>query len=63
MVKNYTTIHLWLHYLGELEVVILLITYKVCVPNKTEDLKIHIFNIKGGKNRIQNFNKKYIMRM
>ena len=24
--------------------------FKVCVPNKTEDLKIHVFNIITGKN-------------
>ena len=35
---------------------------KVCVPNKTEDLNIHVFNIITGEMN-QNLNKRYIMQM
>ena len=34
---------------------------KVCLPNKTEDLNIHVFNIITGN--FNNFNKRHIMRM
>ena len=33
---------------------------KVCVLNKTEDLKIHVFNIYTGKTESKNFNKRCI---
>ena len=49
-VKNYATIHLQLNYIDQLEVVILLMAYLVCVPNKTEDLNIHVYNIITGIN-------------
>ena len=47
-VKNYTTIHLQLvvgsrNTLNDL-------SNRLCVPNKTEDLNIHIFKIITGKN-------------
>ena len=35
---------------------------KVCVPNKTEDLNINVFNMITGKNEPK-FNTGYIMRM
>ena len=35
---------------------------KVCVPNKTEDLNIHVFNMITGKIK-QNFSKRYIMQI
>ena len=38
------------------------LSYKVCVPNKTEDLNIHVFNMITGKMN-QNFNKRYIMQI
>ena len=30
---------------------------KVCVPNKTDDVNTHVFNMITGKNKIKNFNK------
>ena len=49
-IKNYTTIPLWLNQINVLEVVILLITYPIeCVPNKTEDLNMYVFNMIQGK--------------
>ena len=35
---------------------------KVCVPNKTEDLNLSMFNIITGKMN-QNFDRRYIMQM
>ena len=36
---------------------------KVCVPNKTEDLNLSMFNMITGINKIKNINKAYIMHM
>ena len=33
----------------------------MCIPNKKEDLNIHVFNMITGKS--DDFNKSYIMRM
>ena len=38
-IKNFSTVHLPLNYIGVLEVVIFL-SNKVCVSNKTEDLNM-----------------------
>ena len=46
-VKNCTAIHFRLYYIDVLEIVILLMT---CVPNKTEDLNIHVANMITGIN-------------
>ena len=39
------------------------LSYKVGVPNKTEDLNIHVFNMITRKNESKILNKRYIMRM
>ena len=44
-VKNFTTIHFLLNQVDVLEVVMPLMTNKVCVPNKTEDLNLILFNM------------------
>ena len=51
-IKNYATIHLQLNQIDGLEVAILLydLSIKVCVPNKTKDLNISIFNMITGVN-------------
>ena len=50
IVKNYTTIHMLLNQINVMEVVIF---GKVCVPNKTEDLNIYVFNMIARKNDIK----------
>ena len=36
---------------------------KVCVPNKIEDLDIHVLNMNAGKNKSKVLTEFYIMRM
>ena len=36
---------------------------RIHVPNKTEDLNIHVFNMIAGKKGIKNFKRRYIMTM
>ena len=50
--KNFTTIHLRLNWIDGLEALILLIAclIKVCVPIKTEDLNLSVFNMIAGIN-------------
>ena len=50
--KDYVTIHLQLIQIDFSEVIILLMTYliKLCVPSKTEDLNLSLFNIITGIN-------------
>ena len=36
---------------------------KACVPNKTEDLNLSVFNMITGINELKTINKAYIMRM
>ena len=63
-IKNYATIHLQLNQIDGLEVAILLydLSIKVCVPNKTKDLNISIFNMITGVNesKIKKKKKKHI---
>ena len=54
-VKNYTTIHFRFNQIN--------VSNKVFVPNKIEDLNIHVFNMITGKNDSKLFNKINIMRM
>ena len=46
-VINYIAIHFQLNKTNVLEVLILLITYKLCVPNKREHLNIHLNILKN----------------
>ena len=50
--KNFTTIHLRLNWIDGLEALILLMAclIKVCVPIKTEDLNLSVFNMIAGIN-------------
>ena len=49
--NNYTTIHLQLNQIDVLEVVTLNnFSYEVCVPNKTGDLNLSMFNKITGTN-------------
>ena len=45
-VEDFTIIHLQLNYINVLEVVNLNdLSNKVCIPNKTEDLNLSVFNM------------------
>ena len=51
IVKKFTTIHFRLNQIDALKVVILLdLSNKVCVPNKTDGLNISVFNMITGIN-------------
>ena len=51
--KNITTIYFRLNEIDVLEVIILLMAHlinEVCIPNKTEDLNLSVFNMVTGTN-------------
>ena len=50
-VKDYVTIHLQLNQIDVLEV------NKICVPNKTEDLNLNVFNMIAGINESKKITK------
>ena len=53
--KNFTTNPFWLNQIDVLEVAYILndLSNKVCVPNKTEDLNLSVFNMVTGINELK----------
>ena len=51
--KNFTTIHLQLNQVDELND----LSNKVCIPNKTEDLNLSVFNMITGINESKTLTK------
>ena len=43
-VRNFTTIYLQLNYI-EVGILSVYLSFKVCVPSKTEDLDMHVLNM------------------